>query len=176
MMMYLLKLVFKIVKYTLYLFLVLLLALAMWWLTYRVYRHKICAVLPNGLLIGHAALFDLDKPYWTPNVTIKLPDGTSLIKEYVDLFYFSDTTAYGWAGPNNSPVIDYGFAYRPDIGFAKSTDEPEKYQKLRAEAGLPLGGAEVLGYPTNTNLLYVYYKLIESPDYRREYCPLSILP
>ena len=171
-----LRLALRIIKYAFYAFLILALVLALWWLTYRIYRFKICAELPNGLLIGRVALFDSKEPYWNPNVTIKLPDGTSLIKHHVHSFYFSDSTAYGVAGPVYNSNMDYGFAYRPDIGFAQDTQSPKKYKKLREEAGLPLGGAEVLGYPTNRNLLSVYYKLIESPKYRREYCPLSIFP
>ena len=63
--------------------------------TARNTKYRFCAELPNGLRIGREALFDPRKYLWTPNVVVKLPDGTTLVPGGSHSFYFSETTVYG---------------------------------------------------------------------------------
>ena len=142
-----------------------------------------CVVLPNGMLIGHEAYVDPDKYFWKPTVVLKFPDGTTALPDWVEHFYFSETTVYGGTlngilgrdHPAYRP--DVFFAYRPDVGFVYLHEDPETYRRLKEEAG-PLiwvikrrGDAKV-----HTNLLGTYMELKKAPANRRSFCPLRILP
>jgi len=169
-----LKYLLRAMKYTALILLVLLLVFAVWWLGVRVYRYKVCVELPNGMLIGRVAVFDPKNYLWTPGVTLKLPDGTRMIKDPVHLVYFSKTTVYGTAGPLYRAQDDYHFAYRPDVGFILASKDWSKFEMLKEEAGELLRSTRT--HTINLNLLGAYMVFSEEPDYRRTFCPLSIFP
>ena len=60
-------------------------------------RKQVCAELPNGLLIGYVSFVEPLKNAFYIHLTLKLPDGTALIKSdyHADGFYFSKSTIYG---------------------------------------------------------------------------------
>jgi len=175
-MMYLIHWVLKALKYLI----LLLFALFVVWFALALYQrinaYRVCAKLPNGLLIGYAALFDPQEYLWTPNVVLKLPDGTILIPENVGWFYFSETTVYGSAEPKLDAKWDYAFAYRPDVGLILEKDEPDRYKKLKNEAGQLIWIYGDQGNPVHTGLMGTYYKSIEDPAFRREGCPITLFP
>jgi len=170
------RILYKIIKYTFFLRVFLFLVWFVLALTNRIKTYRVCVELPNGLIIGRLALLDLRKPYWSPNVTVKLPDGTALIKDDVHSIFFSESTTYGVAGPGNNPKNDYGFAFRPDVGFMLDSNDMETYNRLKKEAGelIPFYGR--FGRIDQINLLAAYYRLIKHPAYRRQNCRLNIFP
>lgn len=147
--------------------------LAIWWLGVRVYRHQICTEFPNGLIAGWDGLFNRNKYLWAPSMVLKRPDGSVLIKDNIDSVYFSETTVFGWTGPNLPPDNEYKFAYRNDAGLVHEYNDPERYQKLVDEAGELIW---VYGRKMDTNLWGAYDEMIKDPVYRRTFCPLPIFP
>jgi hypothetical protein len=142
-----------------------------------------CVVLPNGMLIGREAYIDPDRYFWNPIVVLKYPDGSVALSDWVEDFYFSETTVYGGTlngiiGRDNPAYRpDVFFAYRPDVGLVYRHEDPETYRRLKEEAG-PLiwvmkraGATEV-----HTNLLGTYLELKKDRANRRSFCPLRILP
>ena len=86
--------------------------------TYK--RAQICAELPNGLLIGYVSFVKPLKRISYLDITLKLPDGTALIKSDYHAYSidFSKSTVYGLLVPRYDKQKDnYAFAYRPDVGF-----------------------------------------------------------
>ncbi len=135
-----------------------------------------CIVLPNGMRIGHIAMIDPRKYVWRPGLTVKSPDGLNLLKDEVDDFSFTKTTAWGSAGPRNYwPYHYYNFIYRPDVGLIIDRNDPEGFNRLRAEAG-PLINAYRGGRTFATGLLSIYGALQDDPAYPRAQCPMSIFP
>ncbi|MEJ8573107.1 hypothetical protein V3328_16565 [Microbaculum marinum] len=146
---------------------------------------SVCIQLPNGLLLGREALVDPYTPYWQPNVILKYPDGTPVLSDWVDSFYFTETTV--WGGTLNGVLKGLGgdgrdhpayresvfFAYRPDAGLVYLHEDPDTYERLKQEAGQIIW---VLGPEVHTNLLGTFLKLVEDPASRRKFCPLPILP
>ena len=167
------QILIKILKFAFYFMLASILALTLWWMTFYVYRHKICVQLPNGLLIGYTALFDRANYLWLPGVNLKLADGTILIWDDIESIYFSKTTVYGTAWPKHRNAKHYDFAYRPDTGLVLGKDDPAAYERLEAQAGKLLRSTRA---SINTNLLGAYEIFTNEPAYRRQYCPLSIFP
>lgn len=147
--------------------------------------HSSCVQLPNGLLLGHEAYVDPHRHYWLPNVVLKYPDGTPVLSDWVEDFYFSETTA--WGGTLNGVLNGLGgdgrdhpawrddvfFAFRADVGLVYSHEDLETYRKLKAEAGPIIW---VMGHEVHTNLLGTYLELKKDPAYRRSFCPLAVLP
>ena len=149
-------------------------------------RKQVCAELPNGLRIGYVAFVKpLKNPFYI-YLTLKLPDGTALIKNdyHADRFYFSKSTIYGVIVPRYDKQKDnYAFAYRPDVGFFLREEDPALYKKLKEEAGQLMilsgrgdtsfepqrPGEKMVKLDISTTYLY----LIEDPVYRREDCPLD---
>lgn len=140
----------------------------------RWYGLSRCVEIPNGLMIARSAVFDITKPYWTPDVVLKKIDGSELISDPIALFYFTETTAYGRTSFENQNKTTYQFAYRTDTGLIKDNEKPDTYKKLIDEAGLPLVAASVLGYPSNRNLLSVYHKLVDSAEFGKKRCTLPL--
>lgn len=145
-------------------------------LYFRIVQTRVCAELPNGLLVGRSALFSFQNTRKISDVVLKLPDGTVLVKNKFIEFYFSETSTYGVAEPRDYSSSPFSFAYRPDIGFVLQGDNPEKYKLIVREAGSLIKayrGHKDLGY---ASLLKVYEELIELPAYRREDCPVTLFP
>jgi len=170
------RILYRIIKYTLFFLVFLFLVWFVLALTNRIKTFRVCVELPNGLIIGRLALLDPRKPYWSPNVTVKLTDGTTLIKDDVHSIFFSQSTTYGVAGPGNNPLKYYRFAFRPDTGFVLDINDMETYNRLKKEAGelIPFYGR--FGRIDQINLLAAYYRLIKHPAYRRQNCRLNIFP
>ena len=146
-------------------------------LNHRVNEYKKCVALPNGLLIGQAALFDLKNYFWRPNIVLKLPNGVALIPGYVGWFNFTKTTVYGHIEIKNNPARDIAFVYRADSGLIFATDEPESYEALKNEAGplLWLSGKE-MRQSHGRGLVGTYYDEIEKPTYDGPLCNLQLFP
>jgi len=146
-------------------------------LNHRVNEYKKCAALPNGLLIGHAALIDPKNYLWQPNIVLKLPNGITLIPEYVGWFDFSKTTVYGHIEIKNNPERDIAFLYRADTGLIFETNEPKRYEALKNEAGplLWMSGKKMRN-PHGRGLMGTYYNEIEKPTYDGPTCILNLLP
>ena len=180
-------------KYVLFFFLslclllgLLFLCLLLWFGLETYKRAHVCAELPNGLRIGYVSFVKPLKNAFYINLTLKLPDGTALIKSdyHADRFYFSKSTIYGVIVPRYDKQKDsYAFAYRPDVGFFLETDDPALYKKLKEEAGqlIILSGRGDTSFEPqrpgekilHTGISTTYLNLIEDPVYRRENCPLD---
>ena len=152
--------------------------------TYK--RTQVCAELPNGLRIGYVSFVEPLKKRGYIYLTLKLPDGTALIKNdyHADSFYFSKSTIYGVIVPRYDKQKDnYAFAYRPDVGFFLETEDPALYKKLKEEAGqlMILSGRDDTSFEpqrpgekmVHTDIALTYLYLIEDPVYRRQGCPLD---
>lgn len=142
----------------------------------RVIKMRVCAELPNGLLVGRSSLFSFQNRRMLSDVVLKLPDGTVLIKNKFMQFYVSETSTYGMAEPRDYSRKPYAFAYRPDIGLVLQENAPEKYALIIQEAGKLLEAYSThksLGY---SSLLKVHTELIAQPAYRREDCPVTVFP
>ena len=152
--------------------------------TYK--RKQVCAELPNGLRIGYVSFVQPLKNAFYLHLTLKLPDGTALIKSdyHADSFYFSKSTIYGVIVPRYDKQKDnYAFAYRPDVGFFLETEDPALYKKLKEEAGqlMILSGRDDTSFEPqrpgekmlHTDISGTYLNLIKDPVYRREDCPLD---
>lgn len=170
-----------ILRNALKVFTLLLVVLLMGWsglaLNHRANEYKKCVALPNGLLIGQAALFDPKNYLWQPNIVLKLPNGAALIPGYVGWFDFSKTTVYGHIEIKNNPERDIAFVYRADTGLIFQTDEPERYEMLKNEAGplLWVSGKELRQFH-GRGLTGMYYKEIERPTYDGPSCDLHLFP
>lgn len=166
-------------RMTMYFFLVILALLLIWialGLHFRLTKLRVCAELPNGLLVGRSSLYSFQNIRMKSDVVLKLPDGTVLIKNKFIQFYFSETSTYGVAEPRDYSRKPYAFAYRPDIGFVLQESAPEKYDLIIQEAGKLIKAYRThanLGY---SSLLKVHTELIAQSDYRRENCPVTVFP
>ena len=172
----------RVVRYTAAAFVLLVLAYA----TLGTWAGRsVCVELPNGLLLGYEALVDPDRPYWRPNVILKYADGTPVFSDWVEDFYFTETTVWGGTlnaflnglggGGRKHPAYreDVFFAYRPDVGLVYRHEDPDAYERLKQEAGPIIW---VLGPEVHTNLLGTFLKLKKDPASRRTFCPLRVLP
>lgn len=138
-----------------------------------------CFELPNGLLVGREAFFDPREYLWKPRVTLKLPDGTVPVKDRIGRFSFSQTTAVGVAELQGIAALDYGFAYRPDVGLVVSYENRALYEKLQDEGGpwISLGRSpRYKGRYAHTDLWTTYIKMREDRSYIEKPCPSSIFP
>lgn len=169
-------LIFKIFRFIMATMLIISIIFLILWIYNRHYIYRICVELPNGLFIGRTALFDHKKHWMDVGVVIKSADGKVLIPDYIDNFYFNDKAAYGGAMPMFRHEDSYGFAWRADTGVVLKKDDPDLYEKVVASAKPPSGVPGLLDPEVHTNLAGVYFALKDSPDYRREYCPLSVFP
>ena len=153
--------------------------------TYK--REQVCAELPNGLLIGYVSFVEPLKKRGYIYLTLKLPDGTALIKSDYHAYslYFSKSTVYGAIGPRYDRQKDnYAFAYRPDVGFFLEEENPDLHKKLKEEAGQlmilsdtdedtsfePQRPGEKM---VDVGIAITYLRLIKDPVYRRQDCPLD---
>jgi len=166
----------RALKYLLVSFLVLFLLWFSISLFGRIIKMRVCAELPNGLLVGRSSLYSFQNMRMLSDVVLKLPDGTVLIKNKFIQFYFSETSTYGVAEPRGYWRKPYAFAYRPDIGFVLQENAPDKYALIIQEAG-----KLIKAYRTHANLGYasllkVHTELIAQPAYRQENCPVTIFP
>lgn len=142
----------------------------------RINTMRVCAELPNGLLVGRSSLYSFQNIRMKSDVVLKLPDGTVLIKNKFIQFFFSETSTFGSAEPRDYSRKPYAFAYRPDIGFVLQENAPEKYALIIQEAGKLIKAYRThanLGY---SSLLKVHTELIAQPTYRRENCPVTVFP
>ena len=190
---YLRRFLYQGMKYILFFFLslclllgLLFLCLLLWFGLETYKRAHVCAELPNGLLIGYVSFVEPLKKRGYIHLTLKLPDGTALIKSdyHADRFYFSKSTIYGLLVPRYDKQKDsYAFAYRPDVGFFLETENPDLYKKLKEEAGqlMILSGRDDTSFEpqrpgekmVHTGIAITYLHLIEDPVYRRQDCPLD---
>lgn len=150
------------------------------------YQYKICAEFPNGVLMGRTSFLDartisrLIDPYpdWL-SVSLKLPDGTILIRGDISELHFSKSTVYA--------TIDtfYRFAYRLDVGLVLAEENLELYSKLKKEAGElitpPLEGERRYRPPrsdsySNGYIAKIFFGLTGDSAYLRKGCPLDIFP
>ncbi len=136
---------------------------------------------------------DWQVDHFSEHLAFKLPDGTVLIKGDAENVDFSASTVYGYALPYSRHLSSgrsqesYGFAYRPDTGFVLRRDDPELFEKLVEEAGELIVHPQILiDHPIlrtvpKGNGIYIHIggtfpALARDPEYRRESCPLDILP
>ena len=98
-----------------------------------------CLRLPNGINIGKQALVDMSAPYFRPEIVPKFENGASLLLGDAWPFYATETTVYGLAlGADHHS--DFWFAWRKNNGLILKENEPERYEKITAEAGERLYG------------------------------------
>ena len=190
------RLLYKGMKYILFFLLSLCLLLFVGLLMSGYEKDRVCAELPNGLLIGYVSFIKPLKNVFYLHITLKLPDGNALIESdyYANSFYFSKSTVYGVIVPRYGPQgYRHGFAFRPDVGFVLNAKDSDLYEKLEEEAGqlfiihrgdkpfsqwgdIPFKPQQPGQNMVHTDIAGTYLRLIEDPLYRRENCPLDIFP
>ncbi len=153
-----------------------LLAFWIFFMAYYAYhafdKKQLCVKLPHGLYIRHKGLLNPIKflPIGS-SLNLEKADGEVLVAAHIRTFYMTETTIYGRAEPFFFP--DYGFAYRPDIGFVRHDQAPTLYQQLIDEAGTLIdiqpreGGDNYI----LTNLRSAYYALRQKAEYKHNCHP-----
>ncbi len=180
-----LRLFYRAIKYVL-LVPFLLLSLFLFSAAYLNHSRR-CAALPNGLILGYGSFLDARRYALNFHPTLLLPDGTPLLarEDYVHHFYFSRSTVYGVAGrrrdlDGSAAPAPYRFLYREDVGLALETENPERYKRLRDEAGRLREALPQIRYAADSfahnDIKAAYDYMSQDPAYRRENCPLSLFP
>lgn len=129
-----------------------------------------CVKLPNGITVAYEAYINFSQFYFTPNVVVKGPDGTTFSRGNDGTLYFSETTAW-WVDiiPGDPRERYEGLAYRADVGLVSRWKNPELRRKLIQEAGELLEEGKTLN---NSNILYVLIHLVDNPKYRSRECDI----
>lgn len=95
-------------------------------------RHSSCVALPNGLLLGHAAVFDLSKPALRPIIVPKFPDGRPLISDKLWSIYFTQTSAYGTTRAMHDKS---DFAWTNEAGLIFKSENTVGYNSIVRTSG-----------------------------------------
>ena len=130
-----------------------------------------CVKLPNGVIVAHEAYMNFARPYFSPNVVVKGPDGTVFSLGNHGTFHFSETTAWWMDFSRRRFEGPEGVAYRFDVGLVRSWENPHLYERLRREAGPPLEANMKASDPYIMDVLHV---LRTHPRYRTRDCGISL--